>query len=70
MDDFEELHRQYEKSMENLPSVKDTLSLLREFREIGIARGSNLKPFQSRQTLGDLQPGKINQRKAPLSNGQ
>lgn len=51
---IEEAMRKNPKAAQQLEEIKDIFGTLKELREAGIARGSNLCPFRSSQSLREL----------------
>lgn len=54
MTSLEKLVKDNPKAEQELKGMTDVLQTLQELRQSGVARGSDLKPYQGRQSLKDL----------------
>ncbi len=67
MTEFDEAVQKNPKAAQELEKIKDVLDALKELRKTGIARGSELRPFKGRQSLGELKHNGTRRKKSKLA---
>lgn len=54
MAEIDEAVQKNPKAAQEIEEMKDLLGALNDLRKAGIARGSEIRPFRGRQSLGEL----------------